>query len=61
MTFSLPRAILFASVGLPVGFVLTALGLTLAGHPIAAGPAFVGAVLLSVVAGAVGGFWRSRE
>lgn len=61
MTFSLVRALVLAVIGLPLGFILTALGFAVTRTPIDAAAIFPWAVAIAVVTGCVGGFWRSTS
>lgn len=47
--------------GLPLGFILVALGFAVAGLPISAPRIFPWALGIAVIAGAVGGFWRTPD
>ncbi|WP_339931601.1 hypothetical protein [uncultured Brevundimonas sp.] len=58
MQFSSARFLFFLVAGLPVGFILVALGFAVAGLPISAPQLFPWALGLAVIAGAIAGFWR---
>ena len=58
MKFSFPRALVFALIGLPIGFILTALGFAVTQSSIEASAIFPWALLIAVLAGCIGGFWR---
>ncbi|MEM6475133.1 MAG: hypothetical protein AAF687_03095 [Pseudomonadota bacterium] len=58
MTFSLPRALVFLLIGLPVGFVLSALGFVSLGLEIAAPVIAPWALSLAVLTGVAAGFWK---
>ncbi len=58
MNFSSARALVFAMIGLPLGFILTALGFAVAQSPIEAPAIFPWALAIAALAGGVGGFWR---
>ena len=59
MNFSFTRALVFAIVGLPLGFILTALGFAVTQSPIEASAIFPWALTIAALAGCVGGFRRS--
>lgn len=59
MHFSLVRFVLFAFVGLTVGFILVALGFAVAGQPISAPQIFPWALGIAGIAGVVAGFRRT--
>ena len=61
MKFSLQRAVVFASVGLPLDCVLGALFLAISEQPILAGQMLPGGLAVAGVAAAFGGLWRSPE
>ncbi|MEQ3747086.1 MAG: hypothetical protein ABNH53_12735 [Henriciella sp.] len=61
MKFSPARALVFAIIGLPLGFILTALGFAVTQSTIEASAIFPWALAIAVVAGCVGGFWRSSS
>lgn len=55
MKFSPLRAAVFFVIGLPVGFILAALGFAVARAPIEAGSVFPWALGLAAIAGLAGG------
>jgi hypothetical protein len=59
MKFSFVRALVFSLISLPLGFILTALGLAVTQSPIEASAIFPWALAIAVLAGCAGGFWRS--
>ncbi|MDP1630863.1 MAG: hypothetical protein Q8L66_05525 [Caulobacter sp.] len=59
MQFSIARCLLFSVVGLPLGFIFTALGFAVAGHAISAPQIFPWTLGFAAIAGAIGGFWKS--
>lgn len=61
MKFTFARALLFAAIGLPIGFILTALVFAVTEIPISAPAIFPWALPIALLAGIVGGFWRSNE
>lgn len=61
MRFSLVRLVFFAMAGLPVGFILVALGFAVAGHSISAPQIFPWAIGIAGIAGVIGGFWRTSR
>ncbi|MDG1825156.1 MAG: hypothetical protein P8H62_02715 [Henriciella sp.] len=61
MKFSPARALVFVIIGLPLGFILTALGFAVTQSTIEASAIFPWALTIAVVAGCVGGFWRSTS
>jgi hypothetical protein len=61
MNFSFARALLFFAIGLPLGFILTALGFAVTETPIAAPTIFPWALTIAVITGIAGGFWRSAN
>jgi len=61
MPFSFVRFVLFAFVGLAVGFILVALGLAVAGQPISAPQIFPWALGIAGLAGLIAGFWRTSR
>jgi hypothetical protein len=61
LRFSSSRLLFFAVAGLPVGFILVALGFAVAGLPISAPRIFPWALAIAAVAGVVGGFRRTSE
>lgn len=58
MKFAFARALLFAAIGLPVGFILTALAFAATEASISAPAIFPWAITVSLLAGIAGGFWR---
>lgn len=61
MNFSFARALIFTLIGLPIGFILTALVFAVTQDSIEASAVFPFALALAVVAGCIGGFWRSAS
>ena len=61
MQFSFARLLLFAGAGLPVGFILVALGFAVAGMTISAPQIFPWALAIAGLAGVVGGLWRTAR
>lgn len=61
MTFSLPRALVFLLIGLPIGFILSALGFVSLGHPIAAPAIAPWALGIAALVGVGAGLWRPAE
>lgn len=61
MTFSFPRALVLTVIGLPLGFILTALGFAVTQSPIDASGIFPWALGIAVTIGCVGGFLRSAS
>lgn len=59
MNFSFPRALVFTIIGLPIGFILTALGFAVTKSAIDASAIFPWALAMALIIGCVGGFWRS--
>ena len=59
MNFSFARALIFAVIGLPLGFILTALSFAVTQSHIEASAIFPWALVIAVVTGCVGGFRRS--
>lgn len=61
MKFAPTRAFVFAMMGLPAGFILTALAFAVTESPISAPAIFPWALGLAAVAGIVGGLWKSAK
>ncbi len=61
MTFSLPRALVFVLIGLPIGFILTALGFAVLGQEIDAPAIAPWALAIAVLLGVGAGFWKPAE
>ena len=61
MKFAFARAVLFAAIGLPLGFIITALGFTVMETPISAPAIFPWALAVAVLAGIAGGLQRSAR
>lgn len=61
MQFSFARFLLFAMGGLPVGFILVALGFAVAGLSISAPQIFPWALGVAATAGVIGGLRRTSE
>jgi hypothetical protein len=61
MTFSPMRALAFAIIGLPVGFVLSALALVATGQAIEAQTIASYALAVALTSGVVAGFWKNKE
>ena len=59
--FSFVRLLVFAVVGLPIGFIFTSLGFAISGTPIIAQHIFPWAAGIAVVIGLLGGFWRNED
>ena len=58
MKFLLPRALVLALIGLPLGFILTALVFAVTQTPIAASTIFPWALAVAFVTGCAGGIKR---
>ena len=58
MTFSLPRALIFLMIGLPIGFILSALGFVSLGQEIAAPAIAPWALAIAVLTGLGAGLWK---
>lgn len=56
MNFSFPRALVLALIGLPLGFILTALTFAVTQTPIGASNIFPWALTVAIVIGCLGGF-----
>lgn len=61
MQFSFARLVLFAVGGLPVGFILVALGFAVAGQAISAPQIFPWALGIAGIVGVIGGFRRTPD
>lgn len=61
MSFSTPRFLVFSMVGLPVAFILTALGFAVSERPIVAGHIFPWAFGIAATIGVLGGFRRDLD
>ncbi len=61
MNFTFARAVLFAAIGLPIGFIATALGFAVTETPISAPAIFPWALAVAALAGVVGGLLRSGK
>jgi len=61
VTFSLPRALVFVLIGLPIGFILTALGFAVFGQEIDAPAIAPWALGIAVLLGVGAGFWKPAE
>lgn len=61
MPFSFARLVLFAVIGLPVGFILVALGFAVAGLSISAPQIFPWALGVAGIVGVIGGFRRTPD
>lgn len=59
-TFSFVRFLVFAVVGLPIGFILTALAFAVSAMPIQAAQIFPWALGIAIVIGVLGGFWKQE-
>ena len=59
--FSLPRALVFVLIGLPIGFILSALGFVSLGHTIAAPSIAPWAFGIAILTGLGAGFWKPPE
>ena len=59
--FSFVRLLVFAVVGLPVGFIFTSLGFAVSGMPIIASQIFPWAAGIAAVIGLLGGFWKGQR
>ncbi len=61
MNFSLTRALVFACIGMPLGFIFTAFGFALTASPIEASSIFPWALTIAAIIGIVGGLRRSSR
>jgi len=61
VTFSLPRTLVFVLIGLPIGFILTALGFAVLGREIEAPAIAPWALGIAVLLGVGAGFWKPAE
>ncbi len=59
-SFSLARFVVFTMVGLPLGFILTALVFAISAMPIEAVAIIPWALGIAVVIGVLGGFWKQE-
>lgn len=59
MKFSPIRALVFALIALPIGFILTALGFAVTTSTIDFAAIFPLALVMAVGVGCVAGFWRT--
>ena len=58
MSFSPTRALVFLMIGLPIGFILSALGFVIAGNPIAAPALAPWAIGIAALIGLSAGLWK---
>lgn len=58
MSFSPLRFLIFSVIGLPIGFILTALAFAVSEQPIVAAQIFPWALGLAAVVGIVGALWK---
>jgi hypothetical protein len=61
LRFSPARFLVFTFIGLPLGFILTALGFAIAELPIIARDVFPWALGCALVVGAAGGCWKQTK
>ncbi len=61
MTFSIPRALVFLLIGLPVGFILCALAFASLGQEVAAPAIAPWALAIATLSGLGAGLWRPAE
>lgn len=61
MNFSPLRFLAFSIIGLPIGFILTALGFAVSERAIVAGQIFPWALGLAFFVGLLGAFWKQSE
>ena len=61
MSFSPTRFLVFSIVGLPIGFILTALGFAVSERAIVAEQIFPWALALAIFSGLLGAFWKQAD
>lgn len=61
MSFSPTRFLVFSIVGLPIGFILTALGFAVSEQPIVASQIFPWAIGLAAIVGILGAFRNQSD
>jgi len=61
LTFSPTRMLVFFMIGLPIGFILSALGFVTMGHPIAAPALAPWALGIAALVGVGAGLWKPAE
>ena len=61
MSFSPTRFLVFSIIGLPIGFILTALGFAVSERAIVAGQIFPWAFGLAFVVGLLGASWKQSD
>ena len=61
MSFSFTRALVFFMIGLPIGFILSALGFVTLDQPIAAPALAPWALGIAAVVGVGAGMWKTAE
>ena len=60
MTFSPTRTLVYFMIGLPIGFILTALGFVATGQEIAAPALVPWAAGIAAIIGIAAGFWKPQ-
>lgn len=60
MSFSPLRFLIFSFIGLPIGFILTALAFAVSEQPIVAAQIFPWALGLAAMVGIVGALWKPK-
>ncbi len=61
MSFSITRAIVFFMIGLPIGFIMSALGFVILAQPIAAPALAPWAAGIAALVGLSAGFWKVAD
>jgi hypothetical protein len=61
MSFSRTRFLVFSIIGLPIGFILTALVFAVSERAIVAEKIFPSALILAVISGLLGAFWKQSD
>ncbi len=61
MNFSVTRAIIFAMIGLPIGFILSALFFAASGQAIEATAILPYGLPIALIIGIAAGFWKTGE
>ncbi|MEP5267736.1 MAG: hypothetical protein ABJQ63_10240 [Lentilitoribacter sp.] len=61
MSFSPTRFLVFSVIGLPIGFILTALGFAVSEQPILAGKTFPWALGVALIVGILGPRWKQSD
>ena len=61
MSFSLTRGLIFILIGLPIGFILSALGFAVMGIEISAPAIAPYAALIAVLIGLAAAFWKTEN